>query len=359
MKNITLNILGLLAIGCAFTACGREAEKEIKRPTPKQVSVYEVQAKESLNAIEYGAEIQADDQAIISTRIMGRVESTPVQAGDRVKKGQIVLKIEDKALKASAARMQDQVKAAEAHYKNTKTNYDRISALFEKQSATQKEFDDMTVALAAASAQLSTAKEALNEINSNLSYTLIRAPFDGQIATRNVNVGSMANPGAPLLSITAEKNFKAVAFVPEMEIKNTNVGQKATLFVDALDKSIEGEIVRVAPSSALTKGQYQIEIKLEDQEGLINGMYATLRTGNKMNPSILIPDHILVRKGQLFGVYLVNQQGEASLVWLRLGKSKNGMTEVLSGLNPGDQVISAPLSQVKDGMPVSYSTINN
>jgi RND family efflux transporter MFP subunit len=274
-----------------------------------------------------------------------------------VNEGQLLISINNTDLQAKRAQINAGITEATVAFNNAQKDYNRFKNLFAENSASQKELDDMTAHFNMAKARLESAKQMKNEINAQLAYTNITAPFSGVITSKNVKKGDMANPGQPLISIEAPGNFEVMAMVPESEISQIKSGAKVTVKISSIDKTLAGSVKEVSTSAQQTGGQYLVKIALDKTEvPVLSGMFATVNfpvERKATNNSMLIPTSALVTNGQLSGVYTVSESNTALLRWLRLGRNVGDQVEVLSGLNVDESFILTANGKLFNGAKVS------
>ena len=351
MKKNKLYLI-LPAIALFAWSCGDE-----EQVTPKQQSVdvvtETIKYTEMVGEHRFSGIVKADDKLMLSTKIFGQVDAVLVKEGEKISKGQLLIKIKSNDLAAKQNTASSGVQAAKTNMENTIKNYDRIKALLEKGSATQKEMEDMTAAKEAAIAKYKEAQHQLAEINDYLSYANLTSPINGFVAKKMVNVGDMANPGQPILALESMEELKIEADIPAYEIGQFEVNDSIKITVaDAGLTEMNGVVERIIPSATFS-GQYKAVIALGQQnKSLKPGMFARINLlKNKVN-KLLIPKSSIIHKGQLTGIYTVNQQGEAMLRWIRLGKEYGNSVEVLSGLTINEQIITSSQSKITDGINV-------
>ena len=208
-----------------------------------------------------------------------------------------------------------------------------------------------------AKARLEAANQMKNEINAQFAYSNITAPFSGVVTSKTVEVGDMANPGQPLISIEAPGKFKVIAMVPETEISQIKVGTPVHVDVKSIGKTISGKVTEVSSSARHTGGQYLVEVALDKTEvDILSGMFTTVNFPvEKITQSdmVLLPKDALVTNGQLSGVYTISDNNTAVLRWLRLGKTFGDQVEVLSGLSPEETYIVSAEGKLFNGAKVS------
>ncbi|MDT0690953.1 efflux RND transporter periplasmic adaptor subunit [Salegentibacter sp. F188] len=354
----TIYTIALASLGLFATSCGSDDKKQAVNEGPVVPVQVETPSGMGDRFLTASGQIEAVNSANLSTRMMGFIDDIHVSMGDKVSKGQLLVSINNSDLQAKRAQVNAGITEAEAAYRNAEKDYQRFKALFEEQSASQKEMDDQTARFEMAQARLETAKQMKNEINSQFAYVNIRAPFSGVITNKFAEEGTMANPGHPLLAIEAPGNFEVTARVAESNISRIETGTKVDVIVKSVEQTVPGTVAEVSTSASNTGGQYLVKVALEDTGAdLKSGMYATVRFPVEKQEStaeaVMIPTEAIVTRGDLKGVYTVSQQNTAMLRWLRLGRTYGNRVEVLSGLNPDEAYIVIADGKLFNGAKVS------
>ncbi|HHP7242729.1 MAG TPA: efflux RND transporter periplasmic adaptor subunit [Cyclobacteriaceae bacterium] len=345
----------LIMIIPVLAACNRKEVINNKRETIN-VKVSEVRLEKKPVYLKYSGSVESYDQSLLSTKVMGQIKSLDYEEGDRVRKNEIIVRIESSDLIAKRSQLDANLDQAKANLQNTSTNYERIKNLYEKKSATQKELDDITTALTSAKAQVSSLESAIEEIKVLLSYTLLKAPFDGYITKKFVHEGSMANPGQPIVAIESTDRLKVVAKVPESEVVYFKNGQVLDVVFKAINAEMKGTVRNINPSSNFSGNQYAVNIAIEESNlQLKPGMFAEVNLVTYENQQISLPRQALVKKGQLDGVYTVNPDNKAMLRWIRTGKSNGEQVEILSGLDIGERYITYSEGRIENGQQVAIT----
>lgn len=342
-------LIGAIIFTLAFAACGGEnkpVNTEDTRPTIK-ATLAKAGGETVAGHTTLSGKIQAEKYANVSARIMGYLTNVRVKVGDQVRKGQVLATISSDEIKAKIAQADAGISEAKAALENIEKDYARVKALFDKKSATQKELDDITSAKDMTLAKLKQAQEMRNEVNTMLSYSRIKSPFNGIVTEKHVNSGDMASPGRPLFTVEAKGNFQAEVMVPESLISQISKGEKVVVVLKSSGKEIKGVIGELSSSSLHTGGQYLAKIDLDkkDLKGvkLLSGMYVNILLPEKNTSDaagkIMVKKSAVVEQGQLTGIYTVSENNIALLRWVRLGKPVGDQVEVLSGLATGEDYI--------------------
>eukprot|EP01029_Cantina_marsupialis_P022901 TRINITY_DN5628_c0_g2_i2.p3 TRINITY_DN5628_c0_g2~~TRINITY_DN5628_c0_g2_i2.p3 ORF type:complete len:362 (+),score=54.48 TRINITY_DN5628_c0_g2_i2:1425-2510(+) len=356
-KRILL-IAFIALVSLSLSSCGGKSDAKEPRKVDLSVKVAKVKLENQPEILSFSGKIEAETHSNLSTRIMGQIAKIYIEPGQRVKKGQLLVKIHDKDIQAKKAQVQANKIEAEAAYKNAKKDFERFTILFEQKSASQKEMDDMTTRYNMAKARLESVNKMEEEIDEMLRYAIIKAPYAGVVTRKYMNEGDLASPGMPLVAMEQPGEFKVMARIPETEISRIKKNDPVKVKISALgDVVVDGMITEVNPSALYTGNQFEAKVVLQptnDQKSeLHSGMYANVLLQKGGMPSIMIPQDVLIHKGQLTGVYTVSQSGTAMLRWIRTGKKSGDMIEVLSGLNDGERYIVSYQGKIWDGASIS------
>ena len=310
-------------------------------------------------AIIASGQVEAVQTANISTRIMGRITNIFVKTGNRVARGQLLATVWDDDLKAKRAQADAMIAEAEGAYTATQKDYDRFNNLYKQQSATAKELDNVTLQFNSAKARLTAAKQMRSEVNANLSYSSLRAPFSGVVTQKLAEVGGIANPGMPILTIEEDGILQVSATIAESDISHVHLGDDAAIQIKSNGKALDGKIIQINPSSQFTGGQYIVKISIPEtaKKDIYAGMFASVSIPVKdirkeNNDVALVPLSAIVNRDELTGIYTVSTNHTALLRWIRLGKNYGDKVEVISGLAKDEKFIRLSESKLYDGAPV-------
>ncbi len=351
-------IISVITASLFMTSCGSEEKKAVKDTTPAiKITVSKVAINSDNQFLSVSGKIQASNSADLSTRMMGYVKKVHVNVGDKVRKGQLLVSINNTDLQAKKGQVNAGITKAKTAFNNAEKNYKRFKNLFASNSVTQKEMDDMTANYEMAKAGLESANQMKNEINAQFAYSNITAPFSGVITSKNIEEGDMANPGMPFISLETPKVFEVIAMVPETEISNIKKGTSVNVLVKSLDKTLKGKVSEVSTSAKNTGGQYLVKINLDKTDvNILSGMFSTVQfpvEGKVKSTMVLIPKEAIVENGQLSGVYTVSESNTALLRWLRLGRTYGNNVEVLSGLNADESYIVSAEGKLFNGAKIT------
>lgn len=358
MKNTTL-ALAFAGISILYSCVG-DTKKPLEKQATIAVTINQDNRQNSDSFITASGMTEAENSANISTRIMGYITAMHVTVGQQVKAGQLLVSIGNSDLQAKKAQAEANVLQANAAYNNAKKDYARFVKLFEQQSASQKELDDMTSRFEMAKAALEGAKQMRNEVLAQFSYSNITAPFSGTITNTFSKEGDMANPGMPLLSIEGASRLQVSTIVSDKDINAIQPGMQVQVFVKSIEKEQSGKVTEVSTSAKNTGGQYAVKIILEKADpSLRAGMYVNVKFPVKSEAvakgpgKLLVPETALVNQGQLTGIYTIGNGDKAILRWLKTGGQYGNSIEILSGLSPDEKYIVSAEGKLYNGAPVT------
>jgi len=353
MKSL-LKKLSLITLLLSLLISCRDSSKTAPKGQALKITTTAVSSLIPDQLFSASGTIEAVKSANISTRLMGYVSHINVKIGDKVKKGDLLLSINSADLKAKKGQINAQIMRAQSYFTNAKKDYERFTQLFKENSASQKELDNITTNYEQAKAGLEAAMQMQKEIDANLAYANIKAPFNGVITGKFIDNGDLANPGMPLLSIENTKNYFVKTYVNENQINKIHRGDAVNLKIKSNNAILKGTISEISISSKNSGGLYEVKININNPKNIFSGMFVSVDfLGASDANTITIPKSALIHKGQLSGVYTVSMQHTAILRWLRLGKTYGDAIEVLSGLNKNEKIITSASGKLYNGANVT------
>jgi RND family efflux transporter MFP subunit len=304
--------------------------------------------------LRYTGTIQGARRVPLATKMMGTVTQLDVEAGDRVREGQTLVRVRSENVEAQKRQVEARLQEARAALRNAETNFERIRALRERESATEKEFDDAQTAYERAQAQVEALEGRRAEIDDLLAYATLEAPIDGYVVEKRSEEGALAAPGQPLLVVETLDDLKAIVEVPEADINRFATGDSVTVEVGAAgDVQRRGVVTQINPAGNYASRQFEVQVRLarEGTGALKSGMYAQVLYPADAERTLTVPAQALVTRGQLTGLFAI-EDSTALLRWIRTGQRHGDRVEVLSGLGPGDRYIADASRRILDGQPV-------
>ncbi|QZT37158.1 efflux RND transporter periplasmic adaptor subunit [Halosquirtibacter xylanolyticus] len=353
------NILMVITSLVVLFSCGSESSKQKSIDTAQKVETIAVKQYEVLRPQTISGTISADESADLSTKLMGTIEMLKVKPGDKVKRGALLVKIENKELRASLSTANAALEQVVSKLHLEEKNYGRMTRLLAEESITQGEFDKVSMELQVTKEQLTQAKAQVEKVKSLLMASRIVAPFNGVITNKFVKQGSYATPGHPILSIANTNVYNVVFFLPEDQSMELHEGEVCEVSVRDSSTKLTATVTHIAATGTYHNGQIRVVAKIEEKVSeLGDGIYATVRLPNMKSQQIVIPKTALVRYGALTGVYKVAENGRALLQWIRLGETYEEKWCVISGLDEGAVIVNNPSVSLRDGDKISTNRLN-
>jgi membrane fusion protein (multidrug efflux system) len=284
--------------------------------------------------------IEAKRQVDILAKVSGQVIKLPAEEGLHVKKGDLLAKLEEDELRINF--MQTQVAM-----ETDKAMLERAKNMLEKDLVAEEAYETTRL-------QYESSRSAYEAARLQLEYTNIRAPFDGVVTVRNIELGQRVNANESLFIIADFDPLRAKIYVPEKDVGRIFVGQKAKISVEAQPGlEFSGVVQMVSPVVDPASGTSKVTIDIDDNRGKLKpGMFATVFiTTNTHQEALIIQKKSLILESDRDQVYIF-QEGKAHKVTLETGFDSGEDLEVLSGLQEGDLVITAGQDGLREGLPI-------
>jgi RND family efflux transporter MFP subunit len=289
-------------------------------------------------ATEAVGTVQPEQIATVTSRVIADVVEMRASAGQRVTSGMTLVVLDDRDLRHRVEEAQDVRRSAEATLAQAQADYARDKPLFEQKVIAPYDFEHTKTALDVADANLHRLQQAEREAEVGLSYSVIRSPFTGTVVDTLANVGDLAAPGKPLLTMYEQGRLWFAANVPEDLLDRVRVGETLVFRIDALKREMPGRVVEIVPASDPSSRTVVARLHIEDTTGVLPGMFGRVQIPMPPEAVLAVPAAALVRAGQLTMVDVV-RGGRVERRTVQLGRSIGDGFEVLSGLAAGETVV--------------------
>ncbi|MBI3473801.1 MAG: efflux RND transporter periplasmic adaptor subunit [Candidatus Solibacter usitatus] len=374
MKPALLLIAAALALSCGKPDHPPAPASEAALPvrTTRVVSV------EAMGSYEASGTVRARTTTVLSSKAMGYVREVKVQAGDRVRAGDLLVMLDARDLETGQAQAEAALRearsalpeaaagiaAAQAGLELSQATLRRIEDLLDKKSVSRQEFDEAQARRRVAAAQHEMAVAKRSQVESRIrqaeeavknaailrGYAEIRAPFAGLLTERRVEPGSLAAPGTPLLTIE-QPSYRLEASVEESRLASIRGGQAVKVVLDALAQTFTGQVSEIVPAIDAASRSFVVKIDLPAAPALRSGIFGRARFPSAPRQALWIPAGALAEQGQVESVFVV-EDGAARTRLVTTGGRAEGRIEILSGLGPSDRVISPRPAGLRDGRKV-------
>jgi RND family efflux transporter MFP subunit len=351
MKRGKYALLFILAAVIVTAGCGDKVKpgiKEVQREKVTGVSLETIRPAEVAEYFETSGTVKAKAISVIAGRMMGSVTSLRVKEGDRVGAGQLLMTIDDRDVAQRVKAAEKGLQGARQHQSLSDITYQRYKNLYDEKALTGQELDQIETQKKVSDLEYERAKAMLDEARIYEGFTRIVSPASGVVTEKKIEVGNMVVPGVPVLTVEDNSSYRVEVNVDEKLADTVKAGMEAAVFVEALDKELTGRVTEVVPSIDPQSRSFLVKIAVGGKD-LKNGHYAKVSIPVGKKQALLVPKKAVVAKGQLTGVYTVDNNSVIAYRLVRAGKSYGDKVEILAGLNPGDTVIVAGVEKAVDG----------
>jgi membrane fusion protein (multidrug efflux system) len=340
---------------------GRELATEAAAASQKTVIVVKPTQTDATASLILPGNIEANRMTSIYSRVDGYLKQWYVDIGDKVKQGQVLAEIEAPQTDANLREAQAQLELAQANLKLAQTNSARSQQLFTNKVNSQQELDTVLATEQVQEANKDNAVASLENAEQMKGYEEVRAPFDGVITARYVDVGSLVTSGSArtvqkLFDLAQSDPLRVFVNVPQSDVNRLQSGAAATVTVDEYPgETFAGKVARNAGAFDQSSRTILLEVDVPNPKGrLYAGMYARVNLSlPNPTPVMYLPDNTIVIDSKGTRVATVDSSHKIHFKEVTLGRDFGAKSEILGGVNPGDQVVQNPTDDLQEGMVVS------
>ena len=311
----------------------------------------------------------ARSRAAVGAKIIGRVVELPVDEGDAIAVGDIIAVLDSEDLEATVRLAEASLNEAGARLADAERELARQAELIEDQLTSRALYDAALTQREVALAQVGTAEARLNSAQANLDYTVVRAPIDGVVIERNIEVGEMVAPGGfttqqstgSIVRIADPTSLEVEADINESYIARLRLGQRASIRVDAVpDFDYSGRLRQIVPTADRQRAVVQVKVTIDNRdERLVPDMSCTVTFLEEgvdeaelvQPPKLLVPEDAVQYTGSATFLFRVDG-GVLRRQRVVLGEASNGRVEVLEGIDGGETVVGRDVAALEDGQRV-------
>jgi membrane fusion protein, multidrug efflux system len=384
----------LVVVVLPLFACGKEPahpSKAAEPPVVRDATVATVTAAEMDEVSEVTGTVKSRTATTLSSKIVGRILALHVREGSMVQAGQLLIELEDQDIAAQTRRAEAGLReaeaameevdrgiaaaaagraAAEAQRDLAASTLARYQRLLDRKSVAPQEYDQVAAQQKAAAAavdraiaegqaiqskraqilaRIETARTEIASTQVMRSYAKIAAPFAGIVTTKHTDVGGLAAPGAPLLTLEDNQRYWLEIAVPDSQIGGLKRGQSLRVAVEGAGVSGTAAISEIVPTADQATRTTLVRLDLPGSPQLRSGLFGRAWIPAGRRQALQIAREAVVERGQLQGVYVVGQDDVARFRLIRTGATRQGGVEVLSGLTSGEQIVLRGVERVTDG----------
>ena len=288
--------------------------------------------------------VRAVHETAIAAKLLAKIMEVNITAGQAVHRGDVLVRLDDEDLAARVEQAQSSASAARSARDQAKIEYDRIKQLMEQAAASKIEWDRVQTALKTAEAELQRAEQAVKESNTVAGYATIRAPMDGVVIDKRVEVGDTATPGQILLTLYDPTRMQLVASVRESLTRRLQVGQTIGVNIETIGHTCEGRVSEIVPEAEAASRTFLVKVTGPCPPGVYTGMFGRLLIPLDDESVLVIPRSAVEQVGQLELVKVIEHDRLRRRA-VKLGRPFGDEVEVLSGLREGERVAVRPTQE--------------
>ncbi len=302
--------------------------------------------------------LQPERRADLRAEVSAVVVQVLKDNGDKVSKGDVLVKLDETAIRESLASASEAARAAEQAFDQAERQFQRLKALSGSGAVSAQALEEAEIRRNNAQSDLAAARTRVVQARQQMERTAVKAPFDGVVSERKVSAGDTAQVGKELLKVIDPRSMRFEGFVAADQIASVKSGQPVSFRVNGYDnQEFNGKIQRVNPTANAATRQVEVLVALDSGSApTVSGLYAEGRVQTRSSDTLMVPESAVVREGDKAFVWRV-KDNLLQKVAIELGPRdvRRGDYAVRSGIADGEQVLRHPQGALKDGAQVQMS----
>lgn len=346
----TKHLAAALAFSLSLPGCGGEEHGKAKEAAVAtvQAQVTTIEPVQTDSFTVTPGTVVATESVKVASRLMGYIRDIAVVEGQRVKAGQRLFTIDPLDIEGAVAQARLGLQQAEDALKDAKADYERFEALYKDEVVSRQQYEKMKLNYDIAVSRAAQAKAGLTTAQGQMRYATVSSPIDGVVTQKLAMEGDIAAPGHPVLMVENPARLQIQTSVPESLFKTLRLGQSVQVQVDGQDAPIAAKVARLSPAADPMSHTYMVKLDAA-APGLTSGAFARVMfpTGSRL--MLAVPKAAVLERAGITGVFVVDGEGLAQYRMVRTGAEVAGQVEILSGLNPGERVVTGNAGAVNNG----------
>lgn len=349
------SLFGLWSLA-GLNGCQAESKGPVKAKRPPAVLVRAILPEDAVITRSYLTTLRADRETSILSKGSGFIVSMALEQGDRVRKGQVVAKIEITEIGDQLVQANAQLAALTVQLDNARQNLARLQKLKENHLASAAEIDNAETAVRVSEAQVKSAEANIDILKTRQGYGEVISPFDGWVIERKLDPGALVGSQGPALYTIGSTNLlRARIIVPQEDLTRVGVGTEVSLSVEGVGEPIKGKIVRISPYLDPSTRTAECEMTFANPDGRLRpGMYGRATADlEQVKQGLWLPPQSVSRRGDVGRLYVL----EGNVVHertVKLGRTlPDGRIEVLEGIAPQARVVVMGRDLIHEGQEVT------
>ena len=288
--------------------------------------------------------VEAVKQATLGAQVAGRIVELNVKAGDTVRAGQVLARIDARTADQAVTASLSQVAEAEANLANAKRKHERNRDLLSQKFVSQAAVDQSEAEYKAAQAQLAAVKANAGQAVAAQTFTTIVAPYAGVIGATHAELGDMAQPGRALVTVFDPRDLRVTATLSQTTLSRVRLDTSVRVEIAATGKSVTPTKVTVLPLADARTHTTRVRLDLPSTDGVLPGQFARAHFVTGTVRTLAVPATALLRRGEVTAVYVIDAQGRPQLRQVRTGETVgDAQVEILAGLKGGERIARNPV----------------
>ena len=293
--------------------------------------------------------VVSKDRLKVASRITGFIEQITVDEGDIVKPGDVLVEIDNAQVEAAIKGADAAVLAAKANLLDAKGDVKRIGKLVQSKTVAEDDLRNAKVRQAQAEAALAIAEAEVIAKRQDRRYSRIISPVHAQVRERLRDPGDLAAAGEPILQLDVLGAMELEIYLPSTSISNVSIGQNVNVQIEYCCNLVESKITSIVRSADEVTRRYKVRLLLPPDENLTPGQFGQAQFVLRDETVIVIPVSAITERAGIEGVFVTDTSNTLRFRSVRLGKSWQGLREVLAGLEPDTLVVTNPSTALRDG----------
>ncbi len=344
----------LLTLTLALAGCsGEDKAKSAETAQPvihAQMTV--LQATETVTTSATPGNVVALESVQVASRLMGYLRNIAVVEGQTVKKGQRLFTIDPLDIEGAVEQARLGLKQSDDAMKDAKADFERFENLYKEDVVSRQQYEKMKLNYDMSLSRMAQAKSGLGTAQGQMRYATVSAPIDGVVTRKLANEGDIASPGHPVLLLENPARLQVQTSVSDDLYKDLRPGQLVMAETHGPDTPVGAKAARLSPAADPIAHTYMVKLDVA-APGLKSGSFARVLFPTGKRTVLALPQAAVLDRAGISGVFVVDDKGTAQYRMVRLGNRIEGMVEILSGLTPGERVVTGNAQAVNNGDRVS------
>jgi membrane fusion protein, multidrug efflux system len=352
MRTGLLSVLGFVVL----LACNYSAVEAARVPTG-EVTAEVITVNPELLPVyaTFPGMVTSTNEVQVASRLMGYVRKLLVHEGQKVKKGDLLLSLDANDVEGGIAQAKAALGKAKSVLADAEANYQRFLALYQQQAVPEQQFQQVEMGYRVAQGNVDAAQAGLQQAQSQLKYVDVRAPFAGTVVAKFIDVGQLAAPGNPLLTLQSSGVQQVQVQVSQLAFEQLRLEQRIPVTLDDGDfnqRQVEGTVARLVSAADPMTHSHSIKLNLPEESKAGSGDFVRVRIQLEKRMGIVVPQSAVQRRAGIDGVFVLDENGLAAFRMIRLGERREAGIVVLAGLVAGDRVVVSAEGELNNGVKV-------